>query len=718
MTDFDPITADGNNSKRRFAPLVERWKGAIKAATEHRKKEFDCVADEARRFFDGKASDFWEGMAKQASESTDQGFLAGSSLVPQFKISLNRMFDAVAMFGPALYHQNPTIAVTSRPSTGVSIDTFYAGNPQATQILDLIPALQSGQIQDPNVGFMVTQLQQQYDNAIRANQRRIDINNDHAILMQSLSNYYQNEGHKQDEARLAITEAIVTGLGLLEPILESSPAGGPRIPACRFISNKDFIIDPDACYWRDVTWIAVRRASPRNVVEQKFNLPPGSLKGKHASNTALTGENPRQKKRHGNGKVVNRSHEIVEYYDLFSKNGAGQNLQILENQKGLSPELELLGDFVYLAICPGCHYPLNFPDELPLVAPPEMVIGEDGLPMMPEMSAPPEPNPAALEATAWPAPFWDDVHTDGGWPICRLTFYENPGKTWPLSMAAPCIGEMKFINWCMSFLADGVAAGSKIYVACQKSAAENLKSQLVGGGGPFTTIELEAITGKNINEIISFLTAPTFNVDIWNMIAQVNDQIDKRLGLNELMYGSSSRQMRSAAEAQYRQSNINIRPDDMASRVEDWLSITAVREIQLLRWDGTYEDVQPIIGDIGARVFAEQIQTRSVSDVTREFHFRVEAGTARKPNKDTRIAQLNELSQYLLPTAQQAMSMGLPGPFNAFMEDLGRAMDIDPTRYMIDAEDQAMMQAQAMQQATMNQQAMQANEANAPAEAA
>lgn len=718
MNDYDPITAQGDNPKRRFAALVQRWKGALKAAKAHRKMEFDCVADEARRFFDGKSADFWKDMAKQASDSADQGFLAGSSLIPQFRISLNRMFDAVALFGPTLYHQNPTIAVTSRPAVNVSIDTFYAAMPEAMQILDMLPALEAGQVQDPQIGMIVQQLQQQYEMAIKSNERRTLLNLDHAKVMEALSNYYQNEGHKQDEARLAITEAIVTGLGLLEPYLESSPAGGPRVPACRFISNKDFLVDPDACYWRDVTWIAIRRESPRNVVEQKFNLPPGSLKGKHASNTALTGDNPRNQKRHGDGKIVNRSHEIVEYYDVYSKNGAGQHLQILEDQKDLPPDLEMLGDFVYLAICPGCDYPLNLPDDLPLVQPPEILMDEFGEPMPPMEPMGMEPNPEALEAAAWPAPFWDDVHTDGGWPVCRLTFYENPGKTWPLSMAAPCIGEMKFINWCMSFLADGVAAGSKIYVACRKHAAESIKQQLVGGGGPFTTIELEQITGQNINEIISFLTAPTFNVDIWNMIAQVNDQIDKRLGLNELLYGNSARQMRSAAEAQYRQSNISIRPDDMASRVEDWLSITAVREIQLLRWDGAYEDVAPIIGDIGARVFAEQIQTREVSDVTREFSFRVEAGTARKPNKDTRIAQLNELAQYLLPTAQQAMSMGLPGPFNAFMLDLGRAMDIDPTPYMIDAEDQAMMQAQAAQQAQLNQQAMMMDQGATPGNAA
>lgn len=701
---YEPTADQGDRATKRLAPLVTRWSSAIAAAKEHRKQEFDGVAEEARKFFDGSSKDFWESMIEQVGSAGGEGFMSGTSLVPKFRISLNRMFDCVALFGPTLYHQNPTIAVTSRPSISVSIDTFYATNPQAMQIIDMIPAIQQGIINDPQIIALAQQLQQQYEMAVTSTERRDAINTDHALILEHLSNYYQQEGHKHTEARLAITEAILTGLGLLEPVLESSPAGGPRVPTSRFVSVRDFLVDPDATYWRDVTWIAIRRVSPRNQVEAKFNLPPGTLKGKgqHASNTALGGTNARQSRKHGNGKVVGKSHEQIEYYDVYSKNGAGQNLVGNEKTKPIRG-LEVLGDFIHLAICTSCDYPLNLPDDLPIIEPPpppQMIIGEDGQPTMaPEEPMEPQATQEALEATAWPAPFWDDVHSDGGWPICRLTFYQNPGKTWPMSMAASCLGEMKFVNWCMSFLADGVAAGSKIYPAMIKSAAASLKEQFAnGGGGAFIPLEIEEIAGRSINEIVSFLQAPTFNIDIWNMVAQVNDQIDKRLGLNELLYGNSSRQMRSAAEAQYRQSNISIRPDDMASQVEDWLAVSATREIQLIRWEGSGEDVEPIIGPIGAQVFETQILARDVSDLTREFGYRVAAGTARKPNKDTRIAQMTDMSQYFLPIAQQAMSMGVIGPFNAFIEDLSRAMDLDPSRYVVSADDHATMQQHAMMQ--------------------
>lgn len=686
MDAYNPIAADADNPKHRLSPLVERWKAAINAAKSHRAKEFDKVADEARNFFDGPTNYMWDQMSTMAKESTDQGFLSGESLLPQFKFSNNRMFDAVAMFGPALYHQNPTVAVTSRQALSCSIDTFYAHDPQASQLLQMIPDMQTGVVADPQLMEMAFALQDQYENTVRETERRTIINNDHAVILQALSNYYQNEGNKQDEARLAITEAIVTGLGLLETVEINSPGGGPKFPTCQFISNKDFLVDPDACYWRDVTWIAIRRVSPVNKVEDKFNLPPGSLKGKFVSNTAMAGESSGTTKRNGDGSISGKSHDMIEYYDVFSKNGAGQRLKINQGQRRMEG-LDGLGDFVHLAICTSCPFPLNLPANIQLTDP-----------MTGSVS------PQVLEQTAWPAPYWDDVTTDGGWPVMRLTFYNNPGKVWPISMCKPCLPEMKFINWCMSFLADGVAAGSKIYPAVLKSAAEDIRSQLAAGTGPFTLIELESIHGaKSINDLVSFLQAPSFNFDIWKMVEQVSGEIDKRLGLTELMYGMSSRQMRSAAEAQYRQSNINIRPDDMASRVEDWLSVSATREIQLLRWNGTHEDVEPIVGPIGAHVFATQILTRDVSSITREFTFRVEAGTARKPNKDTRISQLNDIAQYLLPAAQQAMQMGISKPFNAFIEDYARAMDLDASRYILDENEQMQLQQMMMAQAGMLQ---------------
>jgi hypothetical protein len=567
------------------------------------------------------------------------------------------------MFGPVLYHQNPVIAVSPRSNPEVSIDTFYAGNPEATNLLGMVQAANQGLVQDPFILQSIQNLFQQYEQVQAADDKASVIDRDHALILEKISNYIQQEGTKQDEARQAITEAIITGLGLLEVKVEQPPGGGPKLARSRYRSNKDLLVDPDAKYWRDCTWIALRSCEPAHQVEQKFGLPKGSLKGKYARMSASSDNSGRA--RNGDGSYAGVTHDLVEYYEVYSKAGAGQNLKLNEKDKKVGG-LDALGDFVYLAICEQCPYPLN-------LAPNVLQSGDMDF---------------ILEKTSWEVPFWDDYMSDGGWPICRLSFYNKPGEIWPISMVKPCIGELKFVNWCMSFIADKVAAGSKIYVGVMKEAGENIRSQLSSGTGPFSVIDLERISGSKLSDMISFLQAPNFSIDIWNMVAQVNQQIDKRLGLTELMYGMSGRQMRSAAEAQYRHQNINIRPDDMASRVEDWLSLSATREIQAMRFVAEYEDLVPVIGQTAAMVFQQQILTDDVSRITRDFRYRVEAGTARKPNRDTQIAQLTDIGQYVLPVIQQAMLSGVTGPYNAYMEALGRAMDMEVSPFLLQAEDQ------------------------------
>lgn len=653
-------------------PICKRWKRVIEVAKKDRKDKFDRWADEAMNFFDGPTNWMWDSVRSAASGSRGQsagsghsGFLSSESNMPNFEMSVNRLFEAVAMFGPVLYHQNPTIAVTPRDKPEISIETFYGTNPEALSALDAVPAIQSGLIRDPQSISAVQSVIQNYEHVVEQDRKRQVIDEDHAYILEAISNYIQQEGSKQDEARLAISEAIITGLGLLEVRMEEPPAGGPKMARSRYRTNKDLLVDPDAMYWRDVTWIALRNVEPCNIVEEKFGLPKGSLKGKYAKKTAS--ETNKGNKRNGDNKLAGVTHELVEYWEVYSKNGAGQNIKLNEKDESIDG-LEIFGDYVYLAICPECPYPLN-------LSPDVLGSGDQEL---------------VLDSASWEVPFWDDHWSDGGWPIVRLTFHNKPGEIWPISMVKPCIGELRFINWCMSFIADKVSA-SNIYVGVAKEAAENIRQQLTGGRGPFTVLEVERISGKRLDEFISFLQTPTFSIDIWKMVAEVNEQIDKRLGLTELLYGMSGRQMRSAAEAQYRQQNINIRPDDMASRVEDWLSIAATREIQAMRFAATYEDVVPVLGPTAAQVFHEQILTDDVSRITRDFAFRVEAGTARKPNKDTQIAQLTDIGQYILPVIQKAMMAGVTRPFNAYMEAVGRAMDMGVDQFLLGEEEQQML---------------------------
>jgi hypothetical protein len=122
----------------------------------------------------------------------------------------------------------------------------------------------------------------------------------------------------------------------------------------------------------------------------------------------------------------------------------------------------------------------------------------------------------------------------------------------------------------------------------------------------------------------------------------------------------------------------------MAQSVEAALSAVSVREMQAARWFCTANDVQPSVGRMGAMVWENLVQRQSIGSVVLDYDYRIEAGSARKPNKQGKIDALNAMGQSFLGVAGTLAQGGIVGPFNAYMEDLAKAMDLDASRYLIE----------------------------------
>ena len=165
--------------------------------------------------------------------------------------------------------------------------------------------------------------------------------------------------------------------------------------------------------------------------------------------------------------------------------------------------------------------------------------------------------------------------------------------------------------------------------------------------------------------------------------AEVLDMVDKRIGLTDLIYGMTNRQIRSATEADIKEQNTNIRPDDMAGRVEDFLSATALNEMAACVWGCTKEDVTPVLGELGASIFESQIQTQDFERVVMDYDYRVAAGSARKPNKQSKQRALTELGQVMLPSIQEFARSGVVAPWNAYMTEIAETMDINPEGFLL-----------------------------------
>lgn len=607
------------------------------------------------RFYDGAHNFMWEDEYSVGGE----GFLSensfGSSGVPHFKMTVNRIFEAVALFGPTLFARYPQVQVTP-----VNLPT---PSPEALGL----------NVQDQ-------QQVQMYQQQMYRDRYMKSVKDSCAEVKAHYLNWVQVESNKKSEGRKAITEAIIKGMGCLYTELYSPPGSTIRYPRSRYLNVDDYFKDPDAKYQEDVEWIAIRRCQPVHRVEEKFGLPKGSIKGTMQSMESQAQPKSKRDARSKKSKDSSDSYDLIEYYEIFSKSGFGDKLKSAPEKIHVESgvDTEQFGKFCYLAVSKDLPYPLNMPTE---------ALKQEG------------PEQMFMRAQ-WPVPFWTDTGMGSGWPVTELYFYEKPGCVWPVSLIKPVIGELRFVNWCMSFLADRVAASCTSYIGVLKSAAEDIQQQLLDNSGPFKIIELSELLGRSMSDVISFVQAPAFSADIWTVVANVLEMIDKRTGLTELVYGLAGTQMRSAREADIRNANTSIRPDDMAEKTEDWLSESVIKEMEVAAWLLSFEDVVPPLGEAGATVFVRAVQGQQFERLVRDYDYRIEAGSARKPNKANKISQLNEFGKITLPVMQAYAMQGITGPWNAYAQDYAKLLDLDAERYIVEPPqpDPAQQQMQQMQQ--------------------
>jgi len=587
------------------------------------------------QFYDGAHDFMWQGKYSRG----EGGFLdkdsAGSGLLPGFRMTVNRPFEAVALFGPALIHKYPVATVTAAEPPQISPEALDLDLSQQQSVMAYR-------------GYLAqTQYQHESDKSV-------------ASVMEHYLNWLQIEGNKKMHSRRGITESIVKGYGLLYTELYQPHGSEISYPLSRHLSVDDLTKDPDAEYEEDVQWIAIRHIEPINIAESKFGLKPKSLRGHIESSQG-------QAKRRSRGKrspVVKNSYDLLEYWEVYSKNGFGQRLKSTNKSKAKTPfDFSIFGDFTRIVVARGIPFPLNMPPE--------------------SLS---EPQEDLFMRSQWPIPYWTDEGLGNGWPISDLFFYDKPRSVWPISMVKPAIGELRFVNWCMSFLADKVAASSTTYVGVLKQAGAEIQNQVKGSSAPFKVVEIADAFGKSISDVISFIQAPTFSIDIWRMVSEVMEQIDKRMGLTELIYGLTGSQIRSATEADIKDQNISIRPEDMAEKTEDWLSTSLMKEMQAAVWLLQPKDLAPVIGPAATAVWQTKIASRDFDSVVRDFKYRIQAGSARKPNRMMRIKSIREFGQAAMPAIQAFAMQGFTGPWNAYMHDLAKAIDIDAGDYLLDGE--------------------------------
>ena len=616
--------------------LVRTWTKKFEAAIKY-KKPFADDAKEAAMFFDGDHNWMW----KDSYARGEKGYNS-SVAPPAFRMQVNKVFELIEIFGAVIYHRNPVRTVTLYKQPDLPPDAYG------------LPADMA----------MLTPEQTQLMGVAQADAQARTSRDVARQLLESYLNYTPNELDLKRQAKKFVNEGLMKGMGVLWPELIEIEASGSepiRMVGSFYDSVDNLLIDPDFDNMDDMLWCARRCIRPLEEVAVEYQIPEEDLARHLDGNTEIKADNePRNTK-----KKSGQTQRLVTYYKVWSKCGAGDRFK--DAPKESRGVFDSLGKYCYLVICEGVDYPLNLPPAVMQEEPDP----QTGIPQ------------SVMLGMAWPVPYYLDP---GGWPFVPLAFHPKPGYAWPISHIKPAVAELRMLNWGMSFLASRIATSCETIIAVQKAADQEFKDQLLAPSeGGFKIIELAELLGRRVEDVISTFQLPQVTKDLWDILTAVADQFAQRTGLTELAYGYTRNQFRSAAEATIKQENVSVRPDNMANDLEDAMSTLARREALAARWLLEPKDVAPVLGPMGAIAWEQHVAKRDLVSLTRDFLFRVEAGSARKPNKASRVEQMTLAIQTLGPILAPLASGGVVGPFNALMRDWAMSLDIDATPYLIPA---------------------------------
>lgn len=583
------------------------------------------------RFFDGPY-----GFMYGQGDKSGAFLYTGAKRIPRpsIMVTINKISEGVQLFGPSLYHKNPVCEVNPRKPPTIPMDAL--GDPNSPDFQQYIMPMLYGLNQ------------QTMEDAIRS------------ALLGGYLNFLPTAINLKGESRKAIDEAIIKGGSVLWPRMDT-PAGGSKTPILEYDSISNLLIDPDYPRLSEARWIARRFVKPTWEVEAKHGLPAGTIKSTHLSGSWDSATSTM-------GKQDGKTNDLVVYWGIWSKMGLGGLL------KGISRdayEVDRYGQYVYVEICDTYDYFLNVPEDLWNTRDYE----ED--PQVQQIA-----DEEIRRRVQWETPFWCDVPSTDGWPMELLAFHYSPEKLWPFSHFKPGLGLLQFINWGYSFLISGIQKRSRDFIAVAKAQAEEIKEKILEGDD-LTMLELSNITG-GIDNFCKFLQHPNMNEDAYRVLQQVMIEWEKSSGVTELMYGMQNTQDRSAEATKAKTNAVNIRPDDMANTVEDFMT-NGFRKLALMsRWHMTGQDIGKVFGPIVGQLWDQHVATADVEQIINQIEYRIEAGSARKPNKARDADNAKEAMNLLFPMLSQfGTQTGQIGPVNALISFWGQANDYDVSKFLL-----------------------------------
>jgi hypothetical protein len=602
------------------------WCENIKAAEKRKDREFDRQADEVLKFYNGNHD--WIFDKKDGEERSFRGpgdTMMYGDAAPEFKMTVNRVFEFVSIFGPMMYNRNPSVTITPRKPADIPQSMYGLFDPMVAQKMML------------------------------SQQRQTAVDDTVCGLLTSWLNYLPTETNMRSNCRMAIIEALLKGMGCLHTDVFARGASGRRMVRAKYVSIDDIVLDPDARRPEDVQWIAIKCIHPVSQVEKEYNIPPGIIKGSHTSTDSESAAKSSSYQTLADITGTGKTYNQLLYWKVYSKIGIGRPPKN-DRDADLTREIaDAFGMNVYFVIAPSVPFPLNIPpwlDEDPRT--------EAGKALY-------------LPAVSWQIPYYED----NAWPVEFLRFHESPSKLYPIAHISPAIGEQYALDWISSMTLSKLRAACRTLVGITPDVDEDAEEQ-IKNGKDYAIIKL--LKSGKLDEMIQTFQFGQFNPEIWHVKQEMERDFDKRTGLLDSLYGGQGpRQLRTAAEASNLQGNLNIRPDDMRENVEDWLTRSFRRQALASRFALNGSDVQPYLGDANAQLWDMFVKSVDAEKICCEYEYRIEAGSTRKPNQDTYAANLEQTSQSLLPMLVN-LTQANPKNFDAlnwFLKELAKSRTMD-----------------------------------------
>lgn len=717
--------------------ITTGWLSKIELAKQA-KSHFNEVSEQCSAFFQASVSFMWEPDFRRKFLGTD--------VSPNFHVTLNKAFELVSIYGPTLYWQNPQRMLSARKHMDLVPELFgvdptmqkHIGqqmeqlqqqmqqaqqaaqqamapmqqqmqqaqqqgippeqaqqmlmqqNPQAMQAQQQVQQLQQQMQQLQQQQQQQQQAQMAFESAVQQKNNADSQRSIRASLMEHWLNYTPSEqpgGGLETAAMKAITESLVKGRGCLMPEAYTMPGSKTKLTGCTYISVDDLFLDPDATGLgpNECWWMAVKRTQPVWYVERKFGLEGRLHSAATYERRSSFGERYTQDLGN-NDRAMGKTHDTITYYEIWSKAGAGHRLAGLKSE--YNDAFEKVGDYVRMVVAPNIHYPLN--------APPEKV-----------EKASSEEIKKLLE---WEYPFWKDDR----WPVVCLDYWNRvPDKdpqssAWPIAPLEPGLGELITLNVLVSHIVNRTWSSSRDFIAVLQSAQKDVEKWLKKGQD-MTVFPVKEIYG-DINKVVQWVQQPQMKADMWQVITMLTELFEKRVGLSELLYGMTASQSRSAADAETKRAQMNIRPDHMAKQVEHWMEQCARQEKMVARWSIESKDVSVILGPQEAQLWDQFIVNVPVEETVREVECHVTANSVRKPNKEREATNMAQVMSVAMPEfSKHADATSDTGPLNKLISKWGKSIDQDMDDFEIGPRTppppgpEAAQAAQAQQQAQQQQ---------------